>query len=110
MSEVKLVAFATVAGNSLGADAGITVIGYDGDRNVHTGDIVLDGEPVADEYGDLDYASADLILAANGYIRTDPWALSGGQWAAHVSKEIDTAEFHRQTAELYRPLFKGTGI
>jgi hypothetical protein len=81
---MSTIAFATTAGNNLGADAGISITDYDPDGDVHTDLLAVDADPGEDEYGDLDVDNADVILKSRGYSRTGSWTRSGGQWAAEV--------------------------
>jgi hypothetical protein len=83
---MSIVAFAATAGNTLGADPGITITDYDPAGNVHVDQSTIDGDPGEDEYGDLDIDNADAILQAHGWSRIDAWHQSGGQWGAEVER------------------------
>jgi hypothetical protein len=83
-----LIAWATVPGNNLGADPGITVTTYSGDGGVtQEYDLPaseLDRDFLLDAYSEFNARHADELLARAGYERTGEWQESGGQWGADV--------------------------
>jgi len=95
MTDTKLMAWATTDGNTIGADAGISVMERDvvaDDHGSITGqggetEIAREDAPLGtDYYGELDADAADAMLEGLGFSRVNPWMESGGQWGAEVEK------------------------
>ena len=95
MADTILMAWATTDSNTVGADAGISVV----ERDVVTNDqgsitdqggeteIARTAAPLPDDYcGEIDTDAADEMLKSMGFSRIDPWTESGGQWAAEVER------------------------
>lgn len=93
MTETTLIAWATTSTNTVGADAGISVV----ERDIVTNDqgsitdqggeteVARNDAPLPDEHdGHIDVDAADEMLSKMGFSRIDPWTESGGQWAAEV--------------------------
>jgi hypothetical protein len=91
-SETSLIAWLTTSGNPLGADAGISV-----EESVRAGGAVRETVELAREAvtdGSLDdpdeadgicYDGVAAVLRGMGFEILQPWAPSGGQYAAEVA-------------------------
>lgn len=91
--ETSLIAWLTITGNTIGADAGITVeesVREDGavrETREITRETVTDGSlDDADEADGINYDAAEALLRAMGFEILKGWTESGGQFAAEVAR------------------------
>lgn len=83
---MSIQAYATVSGNTIGADPGITIADLDiyADLHVIPCGTELDGQMSWANTVMMDQDAADEILGNAGFCRTSDWILSDGQYVADV--------------------------
>lgn len=92
-TETVLLAYATIAGNDIGADPNITILEqavecHDGQPHTEPAEVLQwtteDDDWAASADGDFDRDVATGTLNDLGYARVGGWMGSGCQWAARV--------------------------